>query len=360
VKAYRLREVAPALALFYVLGLLLNAEGLSNWAARLRVSEGATVLRHVTSEWAVLTTSVGLSWPQRRLSDGFLAFAGARPSAPERVSGSQRERDKGARAAKTARKAKGASKSAPSLAARAPEVMAPPTLSPVARTEKEREMFDGAAIDDAVKGPKVLVLGDSIMITVGPVLRSEVEAKLGGSAVLKAKLATGLARPDVFDWTKELRRYTSLRRYDAMVVMLGTNDSQDFADGDDILAYGTSAWTRVYSRRLDDLMSAACAGADHVLWLGLPPMRSPAFNRKATRLNTWVKKLAVNHACVEFVPLDDAIGDDKGRYVTYRKVDRRLEKVRMTDGIHVTTKGGELVARIVVPRLANEKRAEAH
>ena len=49
-----------------------------------------------------------------------------------------------------------------------------------------------------------------------------------------------------------------------------------------------------------------------------------------------------------------------GRYVTYRQVDRRLEKVRMTDGVHVTAKGGELVSRVVLPRLGAETRTEAH
>jgi hypothetical protein len=186
------------------------------------------------------------------------------------------------------------------------------------------------------------------MVSVGPVIKKDVVDKLAGTADVRAKVATGLARPDVFDWQGELRRALSRSRYDYVVMMLGTNDSQDFVVDGKILAYGSSEWVKVYNARVASMMDLACKGAQNAFWLGLPPMQSPAFARKATRINSWAMRQAKQHTCVTYVSLDQTFADASGRYTPYLRNDGTLEKARMVDGIHITSKGGRLVASLVL------------
>jgi hypothetical protein len=224
------------------------------------------------------------------------------------------------------------------------------TLDPKLKTARlaAKELLEPDERVPAKADPKVLVLGDSIMMTVGPVIKHDVTSRLGGAAVVKAKLATGLARPDVFDWVKELRRLTARRRFDYIVMMFGTNDSQNFVENGEIMTYGTEPWVKAYDKRLQALMDGACKGGKRGVWVGLPPMQTDAFNRKALRINSLAQRQVARHPCMEYVSIDRVVGDENGNFVGYRKVEDRVEKIRMVDGIHITARGGSLVSSALI------------
>ena len=107
-------------------------------------------------------------------------------------------------------------------------------------------------------------------------------------------------------------------------------------------------------------MAAACRGGRRGLWVGLPPMQSDAFNRKAVRINSWAKRQVEAHACMSYVALDRIVGDDHGNFTSYRKIDDRLEKVRMVDGIHVTARGGTLISGALLELMKGGKALLGH
>ena len=323
---YPLAEVTVAVLTFYVLTGLLTARGLAHWASHLPDSRVALSLRQATERFWAGAATLGLEAPEDRLERTFLRARGARSSElPVRYADAQSHRRE----------------------RRAREAAGEPPPWPHAVVEATSPDDD----DAPEKGPRVLVLGDSIMMKVGPAIRHDVESRLGGAAVVNAQLSTGLARPDVYDWVKELRRAVQGQRYDDIIMMLGTNDSQDFVDGGRLLAYGTTEWVQAYNRRLASLMDVACQGTDHGLWIGLPPMRDARFERKAERINAWAQRQVARHACMSYVPLDDVLGDERGRFASYLRIDDRLEKVRTLDGIHVTAQGGSLVSEALLTRL---------
>jgi hypothetical protein len=343
VRRYSTSSVTLSILVLYLAMGLFGARNIYRWTTRLPVSPAAAALQAAAEKLWIKTARLGLEEPEAALETWFLVADGAHPLLyPKKYAAIQ---------AKHKRKAHGDDAQTKAMAESPAPALSPPPV--VAAAGKDADI-------KTASGPSVLVLGDSIMISVGPVIKRAIVGQLGGAATVNAKLSTGLARPDVYDWVQEAKRATAERRYDYVVMMLGTNDSQDFVEDGQILSYGTTPWVKAYNRRLANLMDVACASASHGVWIGLPPMRSAAFNRKAMRINNWARRQVERRSCMTFVSLDHVIGDDHGHYVSYRKIDDRLEKVRMVDGIHVTAQGGTLISASLLDLMHGGEAALSH
>jgi hypothetical protein len=322
---YGLGQVVAAVIVFYIVAALFSGKGLHRWANKLPVNDATRLVRQWTEVYWAKTSRYGFEEPGHTIERYALDLQEAHPLLYPRKYRDVVERRKRPK---------------------------------VKRPESERVMALSARPVGTPTGPKpqALVIGDSLMMSVGPEIKRAIVSRLSGSAEVTARLATGLARPDVFDWQKELERLTLERQYDVIVMTLGTNDSQDFAVGGRILPYGTPEWVKVYNQRLAGLMHTACSAGAKVYWIGLPPMQSAAFQRKALRINGWARRQARAAGCVDYVATEGVLGDEDGRYVSYLRVGETLAKVRMVDGIHVTTAGGALIAESLVELIKKQSR----
>ena len=342
VKTYGVRNVVSSVLLLYVITMMFSTQGIHNWSTKLTVTPFTQDLQDWSEFLWANASEFGLEEPRHSLDSWFLSLQDAHillyPKTYARTKELMHKRQ--LRRMEKAR----LEKSNPKLAARMLKLKQ--TMEPESETDKG-------------KRPRVLIVGDSIMMTVGPVIKEDVASEMAGSAVVRAKLATGLARPDVFDWNTEIRSVVSKSKFDLIVMMLGTNDSQDFAENGKIFTYGTTEWVDIYNKRLLGVMQTACIGAKKVVWFGLPPMKSVNFDRKAHRINSWTKKQARISGCVDFVPTDRMLGDNDGKFASYAKVGDHLEKIRMVDGIHVTKKGGQVVSDFLVDYVKSNKKTKA-
>src|SRR5438093_3203410 len=109
------------------------------------------------------------------------------------------------------------------------------------------------AVSQPVKADRlrVLVVGDSIGEDLGIGLGRLLSEKDTFVTKVDARQATGLARPDYFDWQGQLDRDIRSFRPDLVVAMFGANDDQGFIVGDTGYALGTSSWRGIYTRRVD-------------------------------------------------------------------------------------------------------------
>jgi hypothetical protein len=205
------------------------------------------------------------------------------------------------------------------------------------------------------RGGGLLLLGDSMMrIGIGPALKESLAAALDPPILLHAKSATGLSRPDAFDWTGELAKLLSQSRFALAVVSLGSNDGQDMPLAKrQVARFGTPEWRALYGARLDGFLAQLCAGVDRVVWLGLPPMRNAKLNARVTELNGVIEAATTKPGgCASFVPIASALADAHGRYTPFLKVQKRRVKIRENDGVHITASGGRIVAQDLLKRLA--------
>lgn len=199
----------------------------------------------------------------------------------------------------------------------------------------------------------ILLTGDSMMrVGVAPVLRKTLPNALGDAVTTHAKSATGLARPDTYDWLAELPKFLKDHRYTSAVVALGSNDCQNLArPGEKALPYGTAEWEAAYRARVKAVLATLCASVEQVVWLGLPPMRNAKFNGRVQELNKILESEVQGASCARFAPTWNKLADGKGRYSQFVKVGKRKLRVREDDGIHLTQNGGKLVSEIVVDAL---------
>lgn len=125
----------------------------------------------------------------------------------------------------------------------------------------------------AVPDDVLLIGSSSVNGAFGRLIERELE--LAGMHVRRvAHSATGLARPDYFDWQAEIARLGDLRAMRGVLVTLGGNDTQpirltetDPHDGHEAIRWADEArWNALYAARVTRFVDGLCAaGAPRVL-----------------------------------------------------------------------------------------------
>ena len=185
---------------------------------------------------------------------------------------------------------------------------------------------------------RVLILGDSLGkdFAYGFTTLAATDATV--AVTTDARPATGLSRPDYFDWPAQLARDLSASRPELIIVMLGGDDAQPFEVDGHPVAQGTDEWRAVYSARVTAFMDEACADGRTVLWLGLPVMSDESFSARMRELNALFAAAA--HGCVHYAETWPLFSDASGGYAPFLTDDTgRMQAMRQLDGIHFSVAG---------------------
>lgn len=267
-----------------------------------------------------------------------------------------------------------ADKSAVSTPASTVPFTPPPAAIPVAEPEPEPAPVAAAATpqepaiapvvepEPEVPPPpasprKVLILGDSLAATgFGALLEKKLDAHPDIECSRKAKSATGLARPDFYDWEAEARKQVDARKPDLVVVILGGNDGQDLTPKSGKgkrVTWKSDAWNEAYKSRVADFLKEIGAAERKVLWLGLPKSELSGFESKLTVIrqvqSEAVADLGATATYLETTPF---LTDAKGELLATATVGKRKEQdLREDDGIHFTMAGSQFFADKVYPEV---------
>jgi hypothetical protein len=230
----------------------------------------------------------------------------------------------------------------------------PPPLPPPAGEERrDRPVFTSR------NRARLWIAGDSLVVRPGEsILRAAASTRaVRGVAPVDGRVATGLARPDVFDWYRHIRRELQRRKPDAVVLAFGANDDHDVMAGvpgeADLGGFGSQAWVSEYRRRVAAVMDLVARRAALLLWLGLPITSDAAQTTRFETIN------AIAHAEAErrgsrvvFVDTYTLLTGPAGGYAEYLTDDRgALVRVRSDDGVHLERAGADLVAEAVMREL---------
>jgi len=203
---------------------------------------------------------------------------------------------------------------------------------------------------------RLWVAGDSLVITPG----YAVYRALGQNDAVEivgdvdGRVATGLARPDVFNWFRHVAEQVRKKKIDTVVFNFGANDDHGdmtgLPKGVSLDGFGEPKWAREYARRVGGLMDTASQAGAFVVWLGLPVTRDAAQSRRFRTINRIVSAESRKRSgAVAFVDMYAMLSDDDGKFAPYLPdASGQLEKVRADDGVHLERAGGDIVARQVV------------
>jgi len=339
-----LPQLAGVLTGFAVAGLLLESEALVSWADRLdvgaardRVVQTTEFVQRILHPLGIdnvrrqsLTALDRLGWSDdpARLEEARLSLAGiASPRTAPCNSAVARSASSIAHAS-----IRGTSQ---------PVFTGVPSKTPLAQLP-------------AIAGsqPRVVALvGDSMMAVGLSNILLRNSANNPNLKVIRAfKSGTGLARPDVFDWLTEYPAMIGRQDPDAIIVAIGANDGQGFVDNGKTLAFGSDAWIKVYQQRTAAFLDLMTHNGAHVIWVGLPPMRSGQYNARIAEINRIAYTVVSQYPQATWWNPQPLIADDAGQYREFGAMTGgNTVRLREADGIHLSDEG----ASLLVPTLMN-------
>ena len=202
---------------------------------------------------------------------------------------------------------------------------------------------------------KVLILGDSLAATgFGALLEKKLDAHPHVVCYRKGKSASGLARPDFFDWISEGKRQVEAREPDLVVVIMGGNDGQDLKRprGSKRVPWKDEEWPAAYRERMDSFIGEIAAPGRKLLWLGLPHMGLRSLEKKLVLIRG-IQQEAIEALGDDGIYLDTVpyTADEDGATLKTAAVEgmRKLQTIRAEDRIHFTMAGSEYFAQKIYP-----------
>jgi hypothetical protein len=196
----------------------------------------------------------------------------------------------------------------------------------------------------------VWVGGDSLSITPGESFvnlapGTEVIDVAGNS--VDGHVATGLARPEVFNWPAHMLDVIAQNDPDAVVITLGSNDDQTLTGEGGVGPFGSPEWIDEYRRRVGGMMDVITGdGTRTLFWLGAPMMRNEERSETRYRIinDIYIEEAAKRPGRVHYVDIYERFRDPNGSYTDF--IDG--VQIRTADGVHFTRAGGDQVAEAVL------------
>jgi hypothetical protein len=206
---------------------------------------------------------------------------------------------------------------------------------------------------------RVWIAGDSLVIVPGQSLLRAVAGNRAVASVgeIDGRIASGLERPDVFNWFTHVRDEMRKKKPRAVVLMFGGNDDHGFMtglpEGKEIGSFGSPSWRAEYRRRVAGIMEAITRNGGFLVWIGLPISRDPAQTQRYDTINAIVQTEAAKRpGRVSYLDTYFFFAGADGGFSQYIEDDTgKLVKMRADDGVHFERPAGDLIAEKVVERL---------
>jgi uncharacterized protein len=222
-------------------------------------------------------------------------------------------------------------------------------------------MGSPAASADAVQPEadtyQILVIGDALGGGLGAGVLRYAEANPGLDVTLRYVEESGIARPEVYDWSETLPKILEGKGYAAIVVMLGSNDRQMIKSENLRYGFNSPEWVIAYKAQMDKMLEEMAVSGAKVFWVSLPPMADPDYEA-AMEVVTAIQKERVEARGMTFVDIRKAFLAADGSYTDTGPDDTgEIHKLRGRDGVSFFKQGNNLMAQLVMASINQERTA---
>jgi hypothetical protein len=206
---------------------------------------------------------------------------------------------------------------------------------------------------------RLWIAGDSLVVVPGESLLREAAGNPAITSVGKidGRIASGLERPDVFNWFTHVREEMRSKKPDAVVVMLGGNDDHGFMtglrEGKEVGSFGSPSWQAEYRRRVAGIMDTITRKGAFLVWIGLPISRDTTQTQRYDTINAIVQREAAKRpGRAAYLDTYFFFAGADGGFSEYIADDTgKLVKMRADDGVHFERAAGDLIAKKVLEHL---------
>jgi hypothetical protein len=206
---------------------------------------------------------------------------------------------------------------------------------------------------------RLWIAGDSLIVSPGYALLNDVEHARSIKSVggVDGQIATGLERPDVFNWFTTIREELKKQKPSVVVLSFGGNDDNGYMTGlpkgVSVTQFGDGAWAHEYARRVAGVLDLISRAGAYAVWIGLPFTRDPAQSARFERINAVIAgEIAKRPRSAAFVQTDLLLAGKDGGYAQYLTLNSgETVDARAPDGVHLSTAGGQIVAQQILEQL---------
>lgn len=200
----------------------------------------------------------------------------------------------------------------------------------------------------------LLVTGDSLSTPLDANL-ARMLAPEGVRVIRDPHLGTGISKTFVVDWGQLSASHVRRHRPDAVVMFVGANEGFPMPGSDGEVECCGPEWAAVYANRVRKVADTyRRGGAAHVYWVSLPRLRDPDRDRIARVVNAAIAvALEPWRAHVRLIETGPTFTPDG--YRDAMPVGGRERLVREADGVHLNDVGSQLLAEIVLRRIAVDR-----
>jgi hypothetical protein len=205
-----------------------------------------------------------------------------------------------------------------------------------------------------VPDDRILLVGDSLMQGLAPHLMTALKRKYHVESMDLSKHSTGLTYPAFFDWPATVEDAFELEQYSVVIVFLGANDPWDMTIQGQYVRFGSERWREVYRERVARIINTASQHGARLIWLGAPPMGREDLVGKAPTLNTiYAEEAGKMPLFARFIATDPSLTADGSSFTKFLELpELGSVMVRTDDGVHFTTQGHRLLARLTLGQFA--------
>jgi hypothetical protein len=190
----------------------------------------------------------------------------------------------------------------------------------------------------------VLVVGDFLANGLGDGLQDAFSTSPGVTIQTRGNIASGLVRPDYYDWQAQLPKMLDALKPAIVVVTLGANDRQQMIAPGLNENFGSDIWYLAYEERVQAFAKLVTGRHIPLLWVGLPPFGSDDMTADVVKLNQLYQS-QVESVGGEFVDLWGGFTDDDGKFiVTGSDINGQQVRLRTADGVNMTDAGRRKMA----------------
>jgi hypothetical protein len=200
---------------------------------------------------------------------------------------------------------------------------------------------------------KILVIGDSIGISISWGINEFVQANYHLTMDNFAKVSTGLSYPKFYNWPEKLDELLEKKKYDLGVVLIGANDPQMMKTDAGGFLFKTDEWRVEYLGRIKVIAEKFRKAKMNLYWVELPPM-GPAKYQSDTRYINACFKEASDINQFTYLSMTNVLGNEKGEYEKYLPYRGRRTLMRADDDIHLTVVAAKMMVREILTKIFSD------
>lgn len=194
---------------------------------------------------------------------------------------------------------------------------------------------------------RILMLGDSLMEDLGPMMHRMMRHRKGLEFIISAKYSTGLCRPDYFNWPRHMNNV--VRRYlpDLVIFFIGANDGMPIRQGNGLVPTGRETWRAAYAAKMDELVGIARSVGADIIWVELPAVGG-TYNKLLHQTQVAQRTYCESNG-ITTLRTDPFLSGEWGRFEPYGDYHGSYTRLRTKDQTHLTRQGNLKILEHLLP-----------